>query len=117
MARMLKSSALLALLTISALVMTGCQQRSGTAMPDRGNRSVSLGPESSGSAHSSRGSSTPAAAIGQPPGAGEEYYTFKSDDKLYLSAQDRGVALFSLIERNDLSAQPRAGQQIVVPRK
>ena len=116
MTRMLKSSALLALLTISALVMTGCQQRSGTAMPDRGNRSVSLGPESSGSSSSARGSSTPAAAIGQP-GAGEEYYTFKSDDKLYLIAQDRGVALYSLIERNDLSAQPRAGQQIVVPRK
>lgn len=101
------ASRLTPILLLSLLVCAGCTQRSDPyAVPDRGGHAVSFGSVSdSGPAPSDE------------PGPGEEMITFRSEDRLYRIADERGISLYSLIERNDLVVLPTAGDRLIVPRR
>jgi hypothetical protein len=92
------------------LFLTACGSRQDL-VPDRGQHAMRFGTGLGGVAAARDFGPSQSG----PPKAGETVVTFGPGDRLYKIAEAHNVDLAWLIKRNDLTAQPRPGQQIVVP--
>lgn len=98
-------------LCLGLLLLCSCVRDNVMVTPDRGDHAWNL-----------RGENTnmPGAkstTYRQPPRAGERVITLAPDQKLWMVAEDYGVDLYQLIERNDFTTDPYpgAGTKVIVP--
>lgn len=108
----------LSVLVLASSFTAGCFRTDATATVDRGDHALVIDTGASGSfARSDRGATAPVASGTRsgPPGEGETIIVLGADEPLYRVADDRGLSLRWLIERNDLTRRPGPGDRIIVP--
>lgn len=99
-----------------ALLMSGCMRSEPATARDRGDRAWTI----STSAGGVGGQGQQAQRSGAQPGAprdGETVVILERDQALYQLADERGLSLRWLIERNDFTRRPGPGDRVIVPRQ
>ncbi|TVR08536.1 MAG: hypothetical protein EA401_13800 [Planctomycetota bacterium] len=99
-----------------AMLSSGCLRSEPATARDRGDRAWTI---STGGGLGS-GSSQQAQRSGAEPGAprdGETVVVLERDQALYELADERGLSLRWLIERNDFTRRPGPGDRVIVPRQ
>lgn len=102
------------LAVVLSVSLSGCYRSDLSTSVDRGGHAMVIDTGASGGSGGS-GSTSPSGAKSGPPGPGETVITLGPDQALYQVAEERGVSLRWLIERNDLIRRPVAGDRIIVP--
>jgi len=102
-----------AIMSLVLLAALGCTREDGAAVPDRDGHAYRLD-----GASATSGADVDLVDSYPTPGAGETTRVFESGDRLYRIADEHGVTLRWLIERNDIADHPpRPGDRLIVPRR
>ncbi|TVR45875.1 MAG: hypothetical protein EA402_03710 [Planctomycetota bacterium] len=106
---------------LSLVVVTGgCFRSDATSTVDRGDRALVVDTgASAGSGSTARGAAgsadAPSGFYRAQPQPGETVIVLGPNESLYQVADDRGLSLRWLIERNDFTRRPGPGDRVIVP--
>ena len=114
---MMIRQALFVIVIISAILLAGCARKDPYSTVDRGNHALVIDLEQGTTTTRGQSTASPqhSGAQSGPVGPGETTIVLGVDESLYQVADQRGISLRWLIERNDFTRRPGPGDRVIVP--